>query len=292
MLPVVAALSIATYLGGCNVLNKTSNPPTAAPEPRRVALAAGTRVPLLLLQTLESGQVEEGTDVAFLVGEDVKDAQGNVLISKGSPAQGRVTWSRREEMLGGLMNRPARLKVQLLATVATDGQAVDLAAAPDQPEEPYEFNRGNTGRTAAMQQLETIAQDAENAAVLQAMENLVEGKESVLLAEQESRERLAKIGRELQLPALAGLAQQNEVGKVKSLLERLRGAGPITAVAKHIDSADPAMAAVLEWTGVASAVSSRLQGLTHGRNIKAYVGTPVDAYVKGDGTVTIGKGRG
>ncbi|MGV3615441.1 MAG: hypothetical protein ACO1SV_08930 [Fimbriimonas sp.] len=284
MAPIAMIAVLGTFLAGCQ------GPKTDAEAPKPVVtaeLGAGIPVPMVLLKSLESGVDEEGSDVPLLVSEDVKDAQGRVLIEKGTPAQGRVTWSRREEMLGGLMNRPARLKFDLVATVSVDGQAIDLCANKEKPEDPYELNRGNTGRPRAARELEAMFEDERDQAVLKAMNDIFEGKEAELLELQESRDRLASIGQKLQLPGLASLAQQNQVGKVKPLLNGLRSGGPINEVARHLNADSPALAAVMEWTGIAGAVSDRLGGFAHGRNIKAYVGTPVQGFVEKPATVKI-----
>lgn len=278
MTPLAAITVMGIWLAGCQPAPKPEAP--SVPAPKVVQLAAGTAVPLLLLNSLESGISREGEEVPFLVREDVKDAGGTVLITKGTPAQGRVTWSRREEMLGGLMNRPARLKCQILATVAIDGQAVDLVVDAAKPGEPYEFNRSNTGQKPASQQVQALLEDPKDRALIQAVAETLEGKDAAILQLESSQERLAQLGRELNLPGLTNLAQQQEVGKVRPLLERLRGNGPINEVARYAHTNVPALDAVMELTGVANALGARLDGITHGRNIKAYIGTPVDVFVK------------
>jgi hypothetical protein len=43
----------------------------------------------------------------------------------------------------------------------------------------------------------------------------------------------------------------------------------------------------MEWTGISAAVSDRIGGFAHGRNIKAYVGTPVQGFVEKAATVKV-----
>ena len=57
---------------------------TASTKP--AILAQGTEVPLILLRQIEAGSTREGALVPFMVGEDVRDAEGNVLIPKGTVA--------------------------------------------------------------------------------------------------------------------------------------------------------------------------------------------------------------
>lgn len=284
MAPIAMIAALGLAVAGC----RNEKPAEAAPKPVvTTVLGSGVAVPLVLLKTLESGVDEVGSEVPLLVSEDVKDAEGRILIQKGTPAQGRVTWSRREEMLGGLTNRPARLKFELMATVAADGQAIDLCADPKKTDEPYELNRGNTGRPRAARELEAMFEDERDQAVLKAMNEVFEGKEAELLELQDSKDRLARIGRELNLPGLTSLAQQGQVGKVRPLLEHLRRGGPINEVARHLQSDNPALTAMMEWTGISSAISERMEGFAHGRNIKAYVGTPVQGFVETAATVKV-----
>lgn len=284
MAPIAMIAALGMAVAGC----RTEKPAEPTPQPAVTAeLGAGVAVPMVLLKTLESGVDETGSDVPLLVSEDVKDAQGRLLIAKGTPAQGRVTWSRREEMLGGLTNRPARLKFELMATVAADGQAIDLCADPKKQDEPYELNRNNTGRPRAARELEAMFQDERDQAVLKAMNDVFEGKEAELLELQDSKERLARIGRDLNLPGIANLAQQGQVGKVRPLLDHLRRGGPINEVARHLRSDNPALTAMMEWTGISSTISERVSEFAHGRNIKAYVGTPVQGFVEKTAVVKI-----
>src|SRR5947207_1572172 len=84
-----------------------SSPKPEAPPPEVSVLQAGTAVPTVLMQQLESGGTPKDTEVHLMVSEDVKDLQGRVLIPKGAAAKGRVTWSRAEGSLGALTNTPA-----------------------------------------------------------------------------------------------------------------------------------------------------------------------------------------
>lgn len=285
MFPLVAIASLAIAMSGCQNGGGSAKP--EVPAPKVVTLRAGTPVSLVLMTPLESGGTPEGSVVAFMVADDVRDEAGNVLIPKGSPAQGEVSWSRREEMLGGLTNRPARLKVALKATVDAAGQPVDLCADTAKPEEPYELNRGNTGTQGAAASLDALMQDDQDKAVIEALSQTLDGADNALLEADDSRQRLSRIAEKLNMPSLQSLAQQNQLGKAKNLLNQMRRTDPVNEVARHMTSDAPALAALLEWTGVSTAVQGRLEGLTHGRNIKAYLGTPVTAFVAKDGTVTV-----
>jgi hypothetical protein len=54
-------------------------------------LAANTPVPLVALEEVSSSGLQVGTRVKFSVAEDIRD-QGVVVIPRGAPATGTVTW--------------------------------------------------------------------------------------------------------------------------------------------------------------------------------------------------------
>lgn len=285
--PIAVMCALGVWLAGCQR-------PAEAPPTIVSPLSAGTPVSMILLQEMESGEIPEGAPVSLLVNEDVKDASGHVLITRGTPAQGEVTWSRKEEMLGGLTNRPARLKFRILATSAVDGTAVTLCADKDRPEEPYELNRANTGRGPAADKVDELMKDDQNRAVLEAMKDLASDQTrdvSAALESVESRDRLAKIGQELGVPSLSALAQQGEVGKVKEALSKLRSpstnANTSEPFSRYALKNLPMVDTVLAITNVASQVNHGLDALRHGRNIKAYVGTSINGFVASETTVKV-----
>lgn len=276
---LVPALAVAAAIGTIGCRNEAA--PVAPPAPKVVEaeIPAGTKIPAMLMKQLESGIDDEGDDVPMVVTEDVKDAAGRVLITRGTPVQGQITWSRRESTLDPLINRPARLKFRFLATVAADGTAITVCADPAKPEEPYELNRANTGTTDAAKQLDDLAKDERNAQVLDAVTELFDKGDARLLEQEDSRERLASIAKELGLPELQSVAQQGQIGKVKGLLDGLRQGDTLARLAPAASQGPMTLMALMEMANVARHVNDRLSKITHGRNIKAYVGTPVTGYV-------------
>jgi hypothetical protein len=88
-------------------------------------------VPLELTQELRSGRSRVGERVQFRVDGDVKDAQGRVLIARGTPAYGTISKSRR----AGGFGRRGVVDVTVEHTKTVDGQRVPL--------------KGVSGRTGA-----------------------------------------------------------------------------------------------------------------------------------------------
>lgn len=278
---MVAGAWIALIVAAAGCQGKQEAPtPASAPKVVEVEIPSGTKVTAVLLKQLESGIDDEGTEFPMLVAEDVKDPQGHVLIRQGTPMQGRVTWSRREGTLSGLMNQPARLKFAFESTVASDGTGLDLCADPKQPDEAYELNRGNTGLLSNRKQIEEIASDEKNGQALAAMQDLFENGDSAKLETEESRQRLAMIAQKLNLPGIAQVAQQNEMGKVKRLLDQLRQGASLSKLAPAATQGPVGLTAIMEMADVCRSVNDRMNHATHGRNIKAYVGTPLTAYTK------------
>jgi hypothetical protein len=105
----------------------------AAPKP----LANGTPIRLILADDLTSGGAKEGSTVRFVLNTDLGRDE---LPKMGELVTGTVTWSRSEGTLGGLTNRPARLKVKIDSL-----GPYSLSASREEAQEDFEFNRENTG---------------------------------------------------------------------------------------------------------------------------------------------------
>lgn len=276
------ALATTAVLVGCG---KPEAPP-APPAPIAVELPAKQEVHAILVKQLESGVDDEGTDVPLLVTEDVKDAQGHILIPQGSPITGKVTWSRRADMMSGIVNRPARLKFKPATVKTIDGQLIEVCADTENPEEPYELNRANTKREEVEKQLEAISKDEQNNQVLQAVSDLFEKGDARVLDTPETRTRLVELGKQLNLPDLQSLDQTGEADKVKDLISSLRSGQSLSQLGQG-GQGQMALLAISELANLAGSVGNVLGRLTHGRNIKAYVGTPVTVYVAKPASVKV-----
>src|SRR5688500_17851987 len=136
-------------------------PVAKAVEVQTSKLEKGTKIKAVLLKELTSGGTNEGAEVPTMVSEDVKDAAGKVLVPRGTPVAGKITWSRTEGTLGSLTNNPARLKFKFIGGKTADGKDFKLSAKSDADEE-FELNRDNTGRNEASEQLEALASDKAN----------------------------------------------------------------------------------------------------------------------------------
>lgn len=278
---------VAAVLVGCGHKEETPPAPSA---PVKVSLAAGTKVPAILTKGLESGVDDEGTEVSMVASEDVKDAAGHVLIAKGAPVKGSVSWSRRESTTDAITNRPARLKFKFTSATAVDGQTVDLCADTAKPDEPYELNRGNTGTEAASQALDAMIQDDKDKEVLDEVSDLVEKGDMRVLLQPDSKERLASIAQRMQMPELQTLAQSSinqdaDAQKIKTMLEQVRSGGNVS-----VNGAPGLMSnlmGVMQLASLAGQIGDRLGRALHGRNIKAYPGTPVEAYVLKDVQIAV-----
>jgi hypothetical protein len=85
-------------------------------------LTPETTVKLVLVDRLHSGSSREGDRINFRVDEDITDANGQVLVRKGTAAYGTITKSRRSKGFG----RRGLLDFSVDYTTAVDGQRVPL----------------------------------------------------------------------------------------------------------------------------------------------------------------------
>ena len=233
-------------------------------------IKVGTEVPLILLTELSSGGSDHGAEVAFMVSKDVISDDNRVLIPRGAIAYGRVAWSRAAGAISKFLNEPARLSVSIDRTVSVDGKTVYLKATNTKDNEPLHFTGENTGIERASDELEKILADE---ASKKALENMLGGLAGKDMG---SNDIIAALAARLNLSATKQLAEANSL---KDLVGVLKGiaAGQVTRVATGhailvIDS-------IGELAGIRKSVGDRISGLFKGRNIKAFPGTPVTAYV-------------
>jgi hypothetical protein len=103
-------------------------------------LTPETTVKLVLVDRLHSGSSREGDRINFRVDEDIADANGQVLVRKGTAAYGTVTKSRRSKGFG----RRGLLDFSVDYTTAVDGQRV-----------PLRCNGGKSGKSGSRGALAT-----------------------------------------------------------------------------------------------------------------------------------------
>ncbi|RYG44512.1 hypothetical protein EON79_14730 [bacterium] len=253
-------------LGGCRA---ASGPATEAAAPRKVELAAGTPIRLVLFDELTSGGSAEGTEVRLALMESV---QG---LPAMSPATAVVSWSRTEGTLGGLTGRPARLRLTLKSLKGPNGEDIPLSAEA-QGQSDYELNRANTGRPSSVAQKEP---EEEDVAVGNAVKELIEQGQSGGL----NSEQVGQLARKLGMNETAKLADAGKLDQVQSLCRKIRDGGAIADLASG-----GTIAAAMELVHLAGDVGHRLGKSLGGRNIRAYPGTVIPAYVAETTTVTVG----
>jgi hypothetical protein len=177
--------------------------------------------------------------------------------------------------------------VAIETTVAADGRAVDLCADVKDPKEAFEFNRANTGTAGAADALDAMVTDERDEKVLVAMQQLFENGDARELESAHGRERLRAMGQKLNLPGLQSLAQQGEVGRVRGLLDQLRKGTSFARLSPAAMDGPMTLETIMEMAQVARKVNDRINKASHGRNIKAYIGTPVTGFVEKGVTVQV-----
>jgi hypothetical protein len=260
----IATVTFSALFWGKSFSNPDSilmkRPTPAAPE-------VGTEVPLMLIKELESGVTPEGSPVSFIVTEDVRSS-GGTAIKEGTIVRGKVSWTRRERMMDGLAGRPARLNVEFDPIHSQHGFTVMLGG--DEEDNSYAFNRSNTGPVS------NIPVPKENNTKGQDIVESVRQKllsEDVELTDDDLRKVLDAYAGEMRLEATGRIVAQNELKRMNQLIQIAKSnSGSADLLTGDLGLA---VAAVSELTSLANHVGRQLDRALSGRNIKAYIGTPV-----------------
>lgn len=272
-----AALAVAATLAvaGCSeVAVPLSGPKTGV-------VAKDTPVELMLLRELESGRTPTGSKAPFLVLEDVKTDTGIVAIPKGSVVYGEVTWSRGEDALSVVANRPARLAVRLGEVTAVDGQKIALRADDDAE---FQFDRANTGRVNLAETLSEAWDNEEDRKLLIELRDFVETGKAPSFDPNAKSEDLASLSARLRLDGIKKLAEEGRIDEVARLMDDVKsgrdrvslvGGDPVTTLLMMSDLGQ-----------LAGGVTDRLSRMLKGRSIRAHVGTKVEAFVAESATVS------
>ena len=254
------------FLAGCHRTPEPTPVVATPPPPRTVALAAGTPVKLVLLDELTSGGSDQGQTVHLALAEGI---DGLIAMSH---ATATVSTSRTEGTLGAFMNRPARLNLTLGSVAGPDGTMIPLSADPKEPKD-VELNRGNTGRPDVAQR----EPEETDVAVGTTVQGLIETGESGGL----DPKQVGDLARKLGMVQTARLADAGRLGDAQRLVQTIRQGGTVAGIA-----GGGTVAAAMELVGLAGDVGHRLGRSLGGRNIRAYPGTIIPAYVARDTVLT------
>lgn len=96
----------------------------AKPESEQVVLPMGTALTVTIKEEISSKVFFQGDAVAMEVAEDVS-VNGRVVITKGTPVKGGVSYARQ----GADYGRPGELMVEAESVIAVDGQEIKLRGA-------------------------------------------------------------------------------------------------------------------------------------------------------------------
>jgi hypothetical protein len=242
----------------------------------------GQRYPirLILLKELHSGGTPQGSVVPFMVDQNVTDENGNVLVKVGTPAYGRVVWSRREGALSApILDRPARLAVKLEQTY--DANNKPLAITFGTEDNQYQFTRENTSAADKDPQLEAAWKDPEKRAIIQKLVRNFSGEQPQTLTPSQ-QQLLLDQAKELSLTHTADLSRSGRLADLGSFVQKMRTAESLQSLygsAGPAIDAEALVAAVHEMATLTRASRGYVGGRLVGRNILASAGTVLDAYV-------------
>jgi hypothetical protein len=134
----------------------------------------------------------------------------------------------------------------------------------------YHFTGDNTGFERASDELEKILADEASKKSLQQM---LEGLAGIDMGDSKIVTMLAE---RLNLGSMKKLAETNSLNDLVGALKGI-AAGELTRIATGQTTL--VIEAIAELAGIRKTVGDRISGLFKGRNIKAFPGTPVTAYV-------------
>lgn len=278
---MLALLFLALLIVGCGQEGVVT--PGVAEKQERLQIPAGTQVKLVLLRQLESGKSKQDDNVPFAVAADVKDAQGRVLIPKGSYATASVVASRGEGAISAaILNEPARLSIKFEKLYLSDGRTFSLAANRDKPDEPLQLTRDNTSPDSNDgPDVEALVKgEAQKAALETLTQSFEEGRLEIPADRQAELEALLQSAR---LPATDELIKQGKLGDALSMIDRLKDAKTIDLLVSGASPATIGLAleAVSEMAKLGGRGVDYLKGRFKGRNIRALPGSEFEAVVTG-----------
>jgi hypothetical protein len=270
--------TLALLLAGCQPNAGMAGKPA---EPKKVTLAKGTAIPLMLLAPLESGDCPVGMGVPLVVAEDVR-ADGEVIIPKGTAVTGTVAQSRGAGAVSAIINQPARLALDFEALETPIGNVRLTANAAKDEAEPYAFTRDNTGRPEPSAAVQSAVKDEKRKALLGELADALEtGSVSEDLGKRLGEDpELQNIFKELGLAKTDEWVRQAESSqkgfdRLFSSVNALRD-GDLS----KLDGAELgiALAVIEEVGGLADDLNRTIRGIFKGRIIRAHVGTKLTVY--------------
>lgn len=228
-------------------------------------------VPMILLTEISSGGAPQGKEIAFMVTQDVTSAGNSIVIPRGAIAYGKVVWSRSAGAISKFLNEPARLAVTIDRTVTADGKTIQLQATNSKDAKPLQFTGENTNTEAASDELKKILADETSKKALQQMLDVFSGEDMG------DAGIVAGLAKRLNLTSMFQLAEARSLGDLVSVFKGVAG-GQLTRVT--VGQAGLVVSAITELAGLRRSVGGLISGLFKGRNIRAFPGTPVVAYIR------------
>lgn len=282
---LLALLALAALACGLYWVFGVSSSPTGssvAPNtklpPIRAVAKAGTGIPVMLMNKLASGDSKVGETAVFLVTRDVKDASGNVVIPQGSFVTASVVQSRSAGAVSAMLNQPARLVIEF-DELRAGNESAKVQSRDKNPAE-LQLTADNTGLPDLAADLGSVWDDPETRQGLQELAKVVlEGK----VPGAEAAALMERTAERLKLSSTADAIRGNHMDALARIGDSLASGSVSFAVGDLTATA----AALQELLGIAGAVSSRLEGIFKGRNVRAYPGTEFEVFLAEDFERTI-----
>lgn len=245
----------------------------APPEIKTYNLPSGTSVSVRLASALNAGASDVGSPVLLVVDQPVS-VDGATVIPKGSVVSAKVSKSRSEGTLSGLLNQPARLSIEI-DSLAVNGIDIPVEFAEGKE---FDFDRDNT--SDAKLDVQQALSDPSQRAVLEGLaEALAKGQipEVSDVAVLESTAQGLGL-RQLETAAKGGKSSLN------SLLSDLQSPA---GIAKMVNGGqlDLALGAASEIIRLGDAAARGLGRALRGRTIRAPIGMNLTLRTKAATTI-------
>lgn len=241
-------------------------------EPTEVTVPSGTKLSLILLESLDAGGSKVGDKVELALAEPVV-LKNLVALPVGTRATAEISESRGASLAAAVTNRPARLKITLTGVQLPDGRSVPVRTP--EGEVVYEFTQANTADRVDSARVDRLWSEPQSRqALTRIAENFIQ-KQPLDENETELKNLVEALGMEKTRMLMDD--QKNPASKRKITLGTAFDA-LVTGGIGRLTGIDVVLAAQAmgEVTSLVSSVDHKLRGIFKGRTIRATVGTPID----------------
>lgn len=240
--------------------------------PLVIKLPAGTKLNLILRETLEAGSSKVDDQVDLVLAEDVKIGD-QVIIPRGAAATGKVTKSRGASLASAIANRPARLEISL-ESIKFGDYVVEIAPVEALQDGAYEFTQKNTSERLDSAKIDKLWEDEKSKEALATIADKLSKGESLDGVDADVKKVAEAIGlKNAEQLVDKGAADPKGITLGKAVDAMTQGNVGALAGADSVLAAQ----ALGEISDLVSSVDHKVRGVFKARTIRATIGTPIQA---------------